>query len=138
MRVVVDTNVVISGLFWRGAPQQLLNAARSHLIDLFTSPVLLAELSNVLRRDKFAERLAAIGVESNDLIMGYAALAKVIKPADSISIITDDPDDNSVLECAIAAHADVIVSGDHHLLKMSSFRNVPILTTHQMLEQISK
>lgn len=89
MRVVVDTNVVISGLFWRGAPRPLLNAARAQLIDLYTSPVLLAELSDVLHRGKFAERLAAIGVKSNDLVMGYAALARVIKPADSISIIID-------------------------------------------------
>jgi len=138
MRVVVDTNVVISGLFWRGAPRQLLDAARAQLLDLYTSPVLLAELSDVLGRDKFAERLAASGVESNDLVLGYAALAKVIKPADFISIIIDDPDDNSVLECAIAAHADVIVSGDNHLLNLSSFRNMPIRTANQLLEQISK
>lgn len=138
MRVVADTNVVISGLFWRGAPRQLLNAARAQLIDLYTSPALLAELSDVLLRDKFSIRLVAAGVESNDLVMGYAALAKVVKPADFIAIIIDDPDDNSVLECAIAARADVIVSGDNHLLNLSSFRNMPILTANQLLKQISK
>lgn len=138
MRVVADTNVVVSGLFWRGAPRQLLDAARAQLIDLYTSPALLAELSDVLLRDKFAERLAAAEVDSNDLVMGYAALAKVIKPADFISIIIDDPDDNSVLECAVAAHADAIVSGDNHLLNLSSFRNMPILTANQLLKQISK
>lgn len=138
MRVVADTNVVISGLFWRGAPRQLLNAARAQLIDHYTSPALLAELSDVLLRDKFSIRLVAVGVESNDLVMGYAALAKVVKPADFIAIIIDDPDDNSVLECAIAARADVIVSGDNHLLNLSSFRNMPILTANQLLKQISK
>lgn len=70
MRVVADTNVVVSGLFWRGAPRQLLDAARAQLVDLYTSPALLAELSDVLLRDKFANRLIAAEVVSNDLSWG--------------------------------------------------------------------
>jgi len=138
MRVVADTNIVVSGLFWHGPPRELLNSARALMIDLYTSPTLLAELNDVLRRDKFAERLVSVGVGINDLVMGYAALAKVIKPTIFITAISEDPDDNLVLECAITAHADAIVSGDSHLLKLSSFRNIPILTASELLIQISK
>ena len=138
MRVVADTNVVVSGLLWHGPPRQLLNSARARLIDLYTSPVLLAELSDVLRREKFAERLRSADVSLSDLIMGYAALAKVIKPTSLVSAIIDDPDDNSILECAIAAHADAIVSGDSHLLRLKTFQDIPILTANVLLSQIPK
>ena len=138
MRVVADTNVVSFGLLWHGSPRQLLNSARAGLIDLYTSPVLLAELSDVLRREKFAERLRSADVSLSDLIMGYAALAKVIKPTSLVSAIIDDPDDNSILECAIAAHADAIVSGDSHLLRLKTFQDIPILTANILLSQIPK
>ncbi len=138
MRAVADTNIVVSGFFWQGSPRQLLDFARTGLVDLYTSPALLAELSDVLRRDKFAKRLASVGVSINDLVMGYAALAKVIKPITLVSVIADDPDDNLVLECAISAHAEAIVSGDSHLLKLNSFQNIPILTANELLIQIPK
>lgn len=138
MRAVADTNIVVSGFFWQGSLRQLLDFARTGLVDLYTSPALLAELSDVLRRDKFAKRLASVGVSINDLVMGYAALAKVIKPITLVSVIADDPDDNLVLECAISAHAEAIVSGDSHLLKLNSFQNIPILTANELLIQIPK
>ena len=138
MRVVADTNIVVSGLFWRGTPRQLLDSARAGLIDLYTSPALLAELSEVLHRDKFVERLASVGVSINDLVMGYAALAKVVKPTTLVSAISDDPDDNLILECALASYADAIVSGDNHLLKLNNFRNMPIITTNELFIQINK
>lgn len=138
MRAVADTNIVVSGFFWQGSLRQLLDFARTGLVDLYTSPALLAELSDVLRRDKFAKRLASVGVSINDLVMGYAALAKVNKPITLVSVIADDPDDNLVLECAISAHAEAIVSGDSHLLKLNSFQNIPILTANELLIQIPK
>lgn len=138
MRAVADTNIVVSGFFWQGSLRQLLDFARTGLVDLYTSPALLAELSDVLRRDKFAKRLASVGVSINDLVMGYAALAKVIKPITLVSVIADDPDDNLVLECTISAHAEAIVSGDSHLLKLNSFQNIPILTANELLIQIPK
>ena len=138
MRVVADTNIIVSGLFWHGTPRQVLDAARARVIDLYTSPLLLAELSDVLQRDKFAERLASVGAHIEDLVMGYAALAKVIKPTTPVSAISADPDDNAVLECAIAARADAIVSGDRHLLSLTHFRKIPILTANKLLARIPK
>lgn len=80
MRVVADTNTVISGLLWRGNPRQVLDAARAGAIQLFTTPALLAELEDVLQRDKFTRRLALAGVGARTLVLGYAALATVIQP----------------------------------------------------------
>ncbi|GEM_PF-3483849 len=75
MKVVLDTNTVISGLFWKGAPRQIIDLARNGLMPLVTSPDLLTELTYVLSRDKFTERLALAYVVPDELVYGYAALA---------------------------------------------------------------
>lgn len=115
MRMVLDTNIVASGLFWGGHPAALLDAARIGEIELFTSRPLLAELSNILPRRKFAKVIAASGLSIEELVLGYAELATVVVPAQIAAIIEADSDDDQVLACALAAQADVIVSGDAHL-----------------------
>lgn len=115
MRLVLDTNVVASGLLWDGAPAQLLDAAHVGEIEIFTSRPLLAELSNILTRSKFAKAIAATGLPSDELLLGYAELATVVVPAQISQTIKADPADDQVLACALAAHADWIVSGDKHL-----------------------
>lgn len=76
MKIVLDTNKVISGLLWKGAPRQVLDLARSGSITLFTSPELLAELADVLGRKKFSARLALAETNVDELVYGYAALTK--------------------------------------------------------------
>ncbi|MCC7360309.1 MAG: putative toxin-antitoxin system toxin component, PIN family [Anaerolineales bacterium] len=136
MRVVADTNTIISGLFWRGAPRQVLDAAREGRVDLVTSATLLAELEDVLTRAKFTERLRDAGVTAAELVLGYAALAKVIESGALAATVSDDPDDDAVLACAAAAQADAIVSGDKHLLKLKQFQDIPVLTAIALLERL--
>lgn len=100
MRAVTDTNVVVSGLLWPGHSRRILELARTGRVELFTTPALLAELEDVLARKKFTRRLNLAGVERQDLVLGYAALARVILPATVPSIITEDPDDDEVLAAA--------------------------------------
>lgn len=115
MRLVLDTNVVASGLLWGGVPAQLLDAAQVGEIELFTSRPLLAELSNILARGKFAEAIAATGLPRDELVLGYAELTTVVLAARIAPTIVADPVDDKVLACALAATADWIVSGDKHL-----------------------
>ena len=111
MRVVTDTNTVISGLMWRGAPHRILEAARAGQIILYTSPLLLAELEDVLARSKFAERQMRAQVTARELVWGYAALTRLVEPQPIDPVILEDPDDDAVLACAVAAQAEVVVSG---------------------------
>lgn len=127
MRAVADTNVVVSGLLWRGHPRRILDLVRTGQVDLFTSPALLAELEDVLSRRKFTRRMVLAGVELQDLVTGYAALARVILPARVPPIIAEDPDDDEVLACALAARAELIVSGDRHLLKLAEYQGIRIV-----------
>lgn len=137
MRVIADTNIAVSGLLWHGAPRQVLEAARAGTIQLYTSPVLLAELEDVLQRSKFARRLTLAQVTPPTLVLGYASLARVIHPASVPSVIASDPDDDAVIACAVAAQAEVIVSGDRDLLNLRFYEGIPIVTAAQLLSRLA-
>lgn len=137
MHVVADTNTIVSGLLWYGNPRQILDAARTGVITLATSAPLLAELADVLQRPKFARRLARAKVTAPVLVFGYAALAQLVVPAAIAPVIAADPDDDAVLACALAAQAEVIVSGDSDLPALESYEGIPILTAAQLLAHIT-
>ena len=128
MRLVLDTNTVVSGLIWGGVPGQLIDAAAAGIMQIISSVPLLDELYDVLFRKKFAAQLAEQGANAADLFEGYAALVQLVVPADIGPVILADPDDDIVLATAVAGGADAIVSGDAHLLGIGEFRGVPIIT----------
>ena len=137
MRVVADTNIVVSGLLWRGNPRRVLDAARDGIIELFTSPTLLEELEDVLSRKKFATRLEAAAVTVSELVVGDAALATVIEAEAIEPVILADPDDDAVLACALVAQSEVITSGDNHLLALKEHQEIRILTAAELLAELS-
>ena len=136
MKIVLDTNTVLSGLLWHGAPRRLLDLARSEKITLYTSVEMLSELDEILHREKFSLRLARAKIHADDLVLGYAALATVILPQEIQPVIYDDPDDDMVLACALTAHADFIISGDHHLLDLGEYKDIEILDVNTVLSRI--
>jgi len=81
VRVVLDTNTVISGLLWGGAPRRLIDAARAKRIDLYASTVLVAEFAEVIAREQFAKRIRATDLSATALVADYARLATVVAPA---------------------------------------------------------
>ena len=140
MRIVADTNTALSGLLWQGAPRRLLDLARERKVTLCTRLVLLAELAElaeVMTRDKFAERLRTAGVSAIDLVQDYARLTETVTP-DALPepVIERDPDDDHVLACAVSAKAQLIVSGDSHLLDLKAYQGVPIHAASVALGEI--
>ena len=138
MRLVFDTNIIISALLWHGAPRHLLHFAHSSAVQLYTSLPLLLELDEVLRRDKFLARLQEAQVTADDLLLGFAALATTVEPLAITPVILSDPDDDNVLACALAAQADVVVSGDRHLLQMGAYSAIPILPADVLIDQMGQ
>jgi putative PIN family toxin of toxin-antitoxin system len=137
VRLVLDTNTALSGLLWSGTPGQLLDAAQASRIELASS-TLLAELRGVLARAKFAKQLAKRSLAADDLFDGYAALVTMVMPAQITPTIARDPADDQVLACALAARADLIVSGDAHLLDVSHFQGIAIVTATAALQHIAQ
>lgn len=136
MRLVLDTNVVVSGIIWGGPPYQLLNLARDQQVTLFTSSTLLDELADVLGRSKFAAMLAARDITAEFLMQRYGMLANLVQPQ-PIERTVRDADDDAVLSCALAATAEMIVTGDNDLLVLNPFRNMPILTPADALQKLT-
>ena len=133
-RVVFDTNIYISAILFGGNPRQCLELAREKSFELFTSKPILLELSSKLRQ-KFHWRKE----EVNDTIEGILTFAKPVTPKVKLSLIKDDPPDNRILECALEAKANFIVSGDKkHLLSLGKFQKIPILSAKQFLDLLYK
>jgi putative PIN family toxin of toxin-antitoxin system len=129
IRVVLDTNVYISALMFRGLPGSLLDLAFLQSFLLVISPVLLDELDEKLRLkfDVPAEDVAIIREK-------LKSVAEIVNPDMVLHVIKDDPDDNRVLECAVEGSADYIVTGDRHLLKLGSYEAIGIVTVRQFLD----
>lgn len=137
MRLVLDTNVVVSGLLWDGRPAQLVDAAQTAGLELVTSRVLLAELTRILRRAKFAKAIVASGASLEDLVLGYAELATLVTPTPIPPTVIDDPDDDHVLACALAGDAELVVSGDRDLLLLKAFRGISIVTPAEAMRIVT-
>lgn len=138
MRLVLDTGVVFSGLLWRGATYRLLSALRqAPEFRIFSSSTLLAEFAELLGRPTSAKQLTIVGRTAKEVLGDYASIVEFVEPAE-ISRTSVDPDDDAVLACALAAAADLIVSGDPDLLNLKTFQGIPILSPAEALKRIAQ
>ena len=138
MRIVLDTNLLVSGLIYGGLPRQIINAAQAGTFDLCTSEVLLAELLDVLGRAKFADRLRQAGLSPARLVDDLRRLALVVAPVAVPQVGQTDPDDDHVLAAALAANADLIASGDKRdLLPLGRYEGIAIVTAREALERLA-
>jgi len=123
LRVVLDTNVLVSAfIFPGGAPEYVYRLAVEGRVELVTSRALLTELGRVLS-DKFQNRPAAA-----EALAQIAALGTVVEPTKQVSVVQVDPDDDRVLEAALESGAQIIVSGDRHLLRLKTWQGISIVS----------
>ena len=132
-RVVLDTNVWLSALlFPRGTCDQLLKALRSRRVSLWTSAVLLEEARGIL-----CHKFDHTAHEAERVIDTIRAMATLIEPTERLDVVKRDPPDNRVLECAVAAQADRIISGDtRDLQPLGAFRGIPIVSPRAALDEL--
>jgi hypothetical protein len=126
--VVLDTNVLISALLSaEGPPAQIIDLWEAGAFDVAVSAPLLDELKRVLRYKRVRKYLEMTSVEIDSLIKQWSSTAVYIDSEMRLDVVEDDPDDNRVLECAVAAEAEYIVSGDDHLLDLGEYRGIEVL-----------
>ena len=137
MRIVIDTNIWISGLLWSGAPWQLLRLAELSQITICMSPPMLQELRQVLAYPLLQPRIEQLGFNQADLIAYVLNLTSLfqIEPIFETPIVTADPNDDMFLVCAITAQAKYVVSGDRHLLDLANYENIPIIFIQNFFQQ---
>lgn len=138
LHVVIDTNVIVSGILSpKGAPVELLKAWRERRFLLLTSSAIVAEVRAVLKYPHIRKKytLSDNEIEQTITLLEHDALL-VKGEANVAGSVPDDPKDEMFLACAVDGEADVIVSGDHHLIDLESYRDIPIMTPRQFLDQL--
>jgi uncharacterized protein len=137
MRIILDTNVAMSALLWRGKPHQLLAQLRQHEgAQLYSSTALLKELADVLTRPSATKQLALIDQQAHTVLLDYVAAVELIDAPPLPQPVCRDPDDDAVLALALAAAADLVVSGDKDLLVLQVFEGIPICSAADALRVI--
>ena len=131
-RLVVDTNVLVSSFLGTGPPRQILHRIRDGQDLLCLSAPILTEYLAVLRRGGVSDALL---LSLLDLLRDPERVL-VVEPRIRVALIHDDPQDNMFLECALAATAGFIISGDRHLRKIAAFRGIPILSPREYLRLV--
>ena len=131
LRVVADTNVYVSALVFGGKPREFL--ARDGEFELTVSEDIIAEVAHVLR-DHFGWRAEDVG-DAYDVIV---ECTRPVRPTERLRVITEDPDDDRILECAAAARAQRIVSRDLDLRRLKVFRGAPIVTLADFMAELDQ
>jgi putative PIN family toxin of toxin-antitoxin system len=131
-RVVLDTNVLISGLLWRGKAYQCVLLARVGIVQAIYCPQMTAVLSDVLRlKFQFSEnRVRAV-------VHDLQRFAERVEIGGRLAVVTADPDDDKFIECAVVGGAEVIVSDDRHLLGLGEYEGIPIMSSADFVEWIA-
>ena len=123
MKVIIDTNVFISGMFFAGPPYQILQAWRNSLLHIIISPEILEEYQRV--SEELIEKYPNVDlIPIFNMILSRSKLVSTKKLPQQIC---DDPDNDMFIACAIASNTKLIVSGDKHLLKTSGYKGIIIL-----------
>jgi putative PIN family toxin of toxin-antitoxin system len=134
LKIVMDTNVFISGVFFRGPPYQILKAWQSGEIELVVSQEILDEYQRVSEILAMEHR----SIDLKPILRFVIEYAKVYKPAKLKEPVCEDTDDDKFIACALASGSGVIISGDKHLLHISGYQGIEVLKPRQFMERYLK
>lgn len=133
MRLVLDTNVIISAVLWGGIPREILEEAKA-THSLCFSVATLQELERVFQYPKFKDRLSRLSFSPGEFLLQLTEDSVVIANPKEESVIIDDPADNKFLACAVACNVRFIVSGDEHLLRLKQYKHIQIVDPAKALK----
>jgi uncharacterized protein len=130
MKLVFDTNILISATLWNGSvSQKLLFKLLRQQIPIYTSESILLEYENVLLRDFGYSK-----EEIHNIIKKILEFTILVSPKEHVKVVKDDPADDKIIDCALAAMADYIITYDKHLLKISTYKHIRIFRPEEFKE----
>lgn len=129
MKVVLDTNVLLSAFLWKSSvSKKLLSKLLCCKMEIYTSQDIMLEFQRVLKRDfTFSDS------EAMDAMKEIFSFARLVYPSIKVEVVKDDPTDDKIIECAIASHSAYILSYNKHLLKIKEYMGIEILRPEEML-----
>ena len=132
VKVVFDTNVWVSISLQKRRSDEFSQV--KHGLTLFVSKDIMLETSKVLLYPRIAEILRKNGITEKEILRAIAATSKIVEPTEKLTVVNEDTEDNKILECALAAGAEIIVSGDKHLLDLRKYGKTRILTPREFFD----
>ena len=132
IKAVLDTNVYISSIIFGGNPRAIIELCINNMVDTYTSSLILLEIAQKLQ-SKFLWNRADVALA----IKTISKTSKVIVPQQKFNVVNEDPTDNKIIECAVAASASFIVTGDRHLLSLEKFKGIKIVSPKDFLSFVS-
>jgi putative PIN family toxin of toxin-antitoxin system len=133
MRIVIDTNVLISGTFWSGASFKVIQLVQQGIHDLILSKDILKEYNKILHSEHIMDKQAYTS-EKAASVHKLVQLAIIVEPKQKLAIVKDDPDDDKFIEAALEGHAKFIVTQDKHLLDIQEYNGIKMLKPEEFLE----
>jgi putative PIN family toxin of toxin-antitoxin system len=139
MKLVLDTNVFVSGFLWEGNEAELIRKIERKDAMNFINPEILSEIEDVINRDKFKYLLAKHNLIADEIIEKTVSLSHIVIGRKlEENVVKADPKDDKFVECALNSDANYIVSGDKHLLELKEYENVKIVTPKEFVEIIER
>ena len=132
VKVVFDTNVWISVAMQKTLKDDFLKVSQN--LTVYISPEIALEVSRVLQYPKIGEVLRKAGIRERDVLRIIADNSKKVEPTVQLHVISQDAQDDKILECALAAGTNLIVTGDQHLLELGKFKKVRILSPRDFFD----
>ena len=133
MKIVIDTNIYISAIFWEGKPREVVDLGRYGQILIFTSPAIESEIA-----EKLSNKFKLKEDEVKNILMDFSTFTIPTVLSLHIEAVPEDPEDNKFIECAHTCKADYIVSGDEHLLSLKNYKGIQIINGDSFLKILDK
>jgi putative PIN family toxin of toxin-antitoxin system len=131
-KVVIDTNIYISAIFWGGKPREVIDLGRDKKILIFASLDIKNEIA-----EKLKTKFKLDDEEVNRILLDFSTFTIPVKVTKRVQAVPNDPEDDKFIECAISCNADYIVSGDRHLLSLKEYVGIRILKASEFLSNLS-
>jgi len=135
IRAVLDTNVLISGVIWRGTPFRLLKWAEEDVLAIYTSLGILEEVYRVLHYTKIQQYIDINEASPVELFTKIESLCTIVQVEQNVNVVSSDPDDDKFISCALASNVSALVTGDKHLLDLKEYASVRIMTAQEFYQE---
>jgi hypothetical protein len=125
-------------MIWGGLPAEIVEAAEDGRISIMLSEEIVGEIARILSYPRLREIYEGAGVSREELVETVLRISQLVEVKSRVNLIQEDPSDNKFLECALDGHADYVVSGDDHLLKIEHYQRIRILSVRQFLKLLEE
>jgi putative PIN family toxin of toxin-antitoxin system len=134
LRITLDTNVLISGTFWEGEAYEIMKLIEQKKALCFLSKEILDEYNRVMHSDEIIEKAGEHHLKIKSAVIKVIEICTIVEPLQKVIAVEEDPEDNKILECALEANADYVITYDGHLLKLKEFGDIKIISPSEFLK----